>query len=87
MSVRALSSPRCGDRSVVLFGNGTNQTQLLTPQLFRLSCSSKDRGASVVYGATDLQDDHNQQVQEETGAAHGLLEDVSLSYSLRPVGI
>lgn len=40
-----------------------------------------------MYGATDLQDHHNQQVQEETGAAHGLLEDVSLSYTLHLVGI
>lgn len=29
------------------------------------------------HGATDLQDDHYQQVQEETGAAHGLPENVS----------
>lgn len=41
------------------------------------SCCSKDNSASVVYGATDLQNHHNQQVQEKTGAAHGLPEDVS----------
>lgn len=33
------------------------------------------------HGATDLQDDHYQQVQEETGAAHGLPENVSFKDS------
>lgn len=44
--------------------------------LFHSRCS-KDSGTSMVHGATDLQDNHSQQVQEETGAAHGLPEDVS----------
>lgn len=43
---------------------------------FHFHCS-KDGRASVVHGATDLQDDHDEQVQEETGAAHGLPQDVS----------
>lgn len=47
---------------------------------FHLYCS-KDSSASVVHGAADLQDDHHQQVQEETRAAHGLPEDVSVKDS------
>lgn len=43
---------------------------------FTFNCS-KDSRASVVHGATDLQDNHDEQVQEETGAAHGLPQDVS----------
>lgn len=43
---------------------------------FASNCS-KDVSASVVHGATDLQDHHDKQVQEETGAARGLPEDVS----------
>lgn len=48
----------------------------ITTLHFRLR-RSKDTRAPVVHGATDLQDHHHQQVQEEAWAAHGLPKDVS----------
>lgn len=46
--------------------------------LIDLCCrGSEDGRAAVVHGATDLQDHHHQQVQEEARAADGLPQDVS----------
>jgi len=44
----------------------------------QMCSSSKVGGAAVVHGEADLPDHHDQQVQEETGGAAGLLEDVSV---------
>lgn len=59
----------------LLFSNGSATAS--QSWLHFYFCCSQDRCASVVHGATDLQDHYYEQVQEETGAAHGLPEDVS----------
>ena len=43
----------------------------------RMCTSSQVGGAAVVHGEADVPDHHDQQVQEETGGAAGLPEDVS----------
>ena len=47
--------------------------------------SSQVFGAAVVHGEADVPDHHDQQVQEETGGATGLPEDVS--GEIRPLSL